>query len=573
MTNAQRDQLATPVVLLYWLMLIGGLLLYGMTQINDNAAFASFAALWAGAVGGTLLGQCLALRDYRLWIAALVIAIIVAFGAPLVPRMLAGPMLWRAFVPAALCGFWSLGDRTALPAFWFPSVIWMLSILDRNDATRAPDGTGVALLGALAVLFLVFLRARESRRVGLWRSSGPLPLAPSKPPELLREPPGRQLARAGWGLTVTAITIAVTAWIAPSLWQRERLADRKPIRTALRNLPCCPVYDTDVERLRVKEYLDLGRGHDARTARSRDGDCRVCSGITRRDLRTGDELGAGAIEGGYGWGYRSPVNPRPLATPRARITTPVTPGRVSAVDPVIANADAPGIAAPAVASPGRVATTVTGGAPAALHAVPAPVATPAWTPPPPPPTQVQTPSSRAVPPPPPAAPPRATPPAPADAPDSSAAVDSPARAGAPGVGPSILRWLMWLGIAALVFQVVSLALRPVRRLLALRHLRRPFWDETIAQQVSNSWQLALVGLRDAGWRPGASEPPQELAKRVRVDGLERCATILERTRHGIGIDADDLTAMSTSADTVYHAARAGLGSVARAIGWLRWPLT
>jgi hypothetical protein len=132
---------------------------------------------------------------------------------------------------------------------------------------------------------------------------------------------------------------------------------------------------------------------------------------------------------------------------------------------------------------------------------------------------------------------------------------------------------MWLGIAALVFQVVSLALRPVRRLLALRHLRRPFWDETIAQQVSNSWQLALVGLRDAGWRPGASEPPQELAKRVRVDGLERCATILERARHGIGIDADDLSAMSTSADTAYRAARSGLGSVARAIGWLRWPLT
>src|SRR5438552_15952405 len=200
MTSSQRDQLATPVVLVYWLLLVGGLLVFGLTQIDDKASFASFAALWAGAVGGTLVGQCLALRDFRLWVAAIVIAVVVAFGAPLVPSLLAGPMLWRAFVPAALCGFWSLGDRSALLAFWFPSVVWWLSVLDRSDSTRAPDGTGLALLGALAVLFLVFLRARESRRVGLWRTIGSQPIASSKPPELLREAPARQLARAGWGL-------------------------------------------------------------------------------------------------------------------------------------------------------------------------------------------------------------------------------------------------------------------------------------------------------------------------------------------------------------------------------------
>src|SRR6185436_16276097 len=97
----------------------------------------AFAALWAGAVGGTLLGQCLALRDFRLWITVLVVAAVVVFGAPL--------------VPTALCGIWSLGDRTALPACWFPAVIWMLSILDRSDAARAPDSAGVALLAGLAV--------------------------------------------------------------------------------------------------------------------------------------------------------------------------------------------------------------------------------------------------------------------------------------------------------------------------------------------------------------------------------------------------------------------------------------
>jgi hypothetical protein len=185
--------------------------------------------------------------------------------------------------------------------------------------------------------------------------------------------------------------------------------------------------------------------------------------------------------------------------------------------------------------------------------------------------QVPVPPARRPPPPLPTSAPRATPPAAAH--DAPEAADPSPRHASSSAGPTIVRWLLWLGIAALVFQLVTLALRPLRRLFTLRHLRHPFWNETVAQRVSNAWQLALVGLRDAGWRPGAAEGPQDLAKRVRVDGLERCATILERARHGIGIDADDLTAMASSADAAYRAARTGLGTVARAIGWLRWPLT
>jgi len=128
-------------------------------------------------------------------------------------------------------------------------------------------------------------------------------------------------------------------------------------------------------------------------------------------------------------------------------------------------------------------------------------------------------------------------------------------------------------IAAVVLQLVRLALRPLRRLVTLRHLRRPFWDETIDQRVSNAWQLALVGLRDAGWRTGASEAPRELARRVAVDGLDGCAAILERARHGVGLDTGDLAEMQRSADLAYRAARRDLGRVPRALGWLRWPLT
>lgn len=122
-------------------------------------------------------------------------------------------------------------------------------------------------------------------------------------------------------------------------------------------------------------------------------------------------------------------------------------------------------------------------------------------------------------------------------------------------------------------QLALLALRPIRRLITLRHLRRPYWEETVDQRVSNAWQLALVGLRDAGWRPDATESPRELAHRVGIAGVEQCAAILERARHGIGIDAEDMATMTSSAEAAYKDARSRLGPGARAATWLRWPLT
>jgi hypothetical protein len=132
-----------------------------------------------------------------------------------------------------------------------------------------------------------------------------------------------------------------------------------------------------------------------------------------------------------------------------------------------------------------------------------------------------------------------------------------------------LRWLLTLAVVGLAVRVV---LRPLRRLLTLRHLRSPFWAETVDQRVSNLWQLALVGLRDVGWRPAPGEQPQELARRVGLPGMAICATVLERVRHGVRVDAEDLEAMTKAAEAVYAAARLRAGRAARAAAWLRWPL-
>ncbi|HET9626220.1 MAG TPA: hypothetical protein VFP84_32885, partial [Kofleriaceae bacterium] len=134
-------------------------------------------------------------------------------------------------------------------------------------------------------------------------------------------------------------------------------------------------------------------------------------------------------------------------------------------------------------------------------------------------------------------------------------------------------WLITLAAGALISQIVVLGLRPLRRLVILRHLRRPFWTESIDQRVSNAWQLALIGLHDAGWRPDAGEAPRELAARVGIAGIAECAVILERARHGLGLDAGDLAEILRQADVAYASARSPLGAAARAVGWLRSPLT
>ncbi|HMG21652.1 MAG TPA: hypothetical protein VK607_10060, partial [Kofleriaceae bacterium] len=280
MTLVERRRLAARVIAIYWLTVLGGLALFTATRAGDAGPT---AALWIGACGGTLLGHMLALRDCRLWLTAVIITGVALYAAPLVPTGMS-MQLWLSFVPAALCAFWSLGDRSALAAAWFPAVIWMLAILDRSEQV-APDGTAAVLLGGLAALFLWFLSAREARRVALWRSVAAQPLAAARPTELLRQPPGRQLARAGWWLSVGAITAAITVWLAPPLWRTEALGN-EPVRLAVEQPrptlgpPCCPIdRAADTESSRVREYLAIGLGHDRHTTALRDGlACRVCSG-------------------------------------------------------------------------------------------------------------------------------------------------------------------------------------------------------------------------------------------------------------------------------------------------------
>ena len=131
------------------------------------------------------------------------------------------------------------------------------------------------------------------------------------------------------------------------------------------------------------------------------------------------------------------------------------------------------------------------------------------------------------------------------------------------------RLALTLCLGGLGLHVVA---RALRRSLTLRHLARPFWSETLDQRISNHWQRMLIGLRDAGIIPKAGEQPLALAKRVGIEGMETCATILERVRHGVRVDTTDLDSMNSAADAVYRTARAKAGVSGRTAAVLRWPL-
>jgi hypothetical protein len=70
----------------------------------------------------------------------------------------------------------------------------------------------------------------------------------------------------------------------------------------------------------------------------------------------------------------------------------------------------------------------------------------------------------------------------------------------------------------------------------------------------------------------AGEQPEELARRAGVDGVAACATVLERARHGLGLDDDELARMRAAAETAYRGARARIGVLARAAAAVGWPL-
>ena len=518
-TRGVAVRVTASAALLYWLVLLCGL--EGLTIVRSDTQH--LGALWAGSLAGVAIGQLVGWLRVRAWLVVVVMLgglwLTPMFYSLLYNRLDSSvETLLCAFVPAAVCGYLALSERGALIAFWYPAVLWMLVILDGPGSfdmrTALPFG------GGLAALFIAYVRARETRRTALWRSQGGTRLAAPRPRTVLRTAPFRTTSQLCWTALVGASTVVLAAWIAPHLWQKS-VTKAPPRATTTSASPssangysdgtCCSLEEIEeAKRVHFREYFPLMSAQEE-TTRGRWNSARVCEPCSRKraGITASADLDRTYVGKAQTW------------------TAPYHPSNGT----IGGNRD------------GAWDTTAT---PSAVNSNPAPPADAAAHPDHDTTTQISTPSSSTpLPNPLPVVTKRSVPSTPMGAPWRAALVLTGAAIG------------------------IHLFLRAVRRKLTLRHLARPFWTETLDQRISNHWERALIGLRDAGIHTTDDEQPHAFAQRVGIDGLDICATILERVRHGVRVDASDLDTMDASASAVYRAARQRAGAAARAISWVR----
>ena len=564
--------------LLFWLAVICGLVGITFLRVNDPHAY---IPLWFGSVVGISIGQLLGVLRLRIWLIAVACFMLSWFIVPATVIFLAaafgeGPQggmeqVALALVPAAICGYASLSERGGLIAFWYPTMLWMLVILDGAAPGSFSPHKSLPLVIGLATLFIMFLRARETRRATLWQSYATIRLAATSPRTMLRASPLRGIGQLAWTGIIGAGTFLLAATIAPTLWQKEKDArhhdDLESVQASslgysyskTTGMPCCPEKSSEDER--IKEYLPIHGADRTREHEYYDSTCEHCtfdapaeqawqygpgSGIhvfdehwrphyeaywydEHNNLVWGDAANRPNPSGytydsvpsggnyGNGYGYNTPSG---YVAPT--VDTPYVAPYVPPPAPVVKPVKHPTklVHTPVVTKP----------------VVAAPLVEPVVVQPPPP--VVAKPKAPVV------------------------AVKPPE--------PSV-PWGLILPLLVGAF-TLPLASRVVRRKLTLRHLARPFWRESVDQQISNHWQRMLIGLRDAGIHLRTNEQPQAFAKRVGIAGLAEAATILERVRHGVRIEADDLRAMNEAATTIYRSARDRAGIAGRVAGSFRWPL-
>jgi hypothetical protein len=569
-TSRAVPQRTATAPLLYWLLVICGLT--GIT-VQRADALEEVLPLWVGTIVGLALGQLIAWARVRVWVLAALgmtslwlspVFFIVFYNS------LRGPAetSFYAFVPALICGYLALSERGGLLAFWYPAVLWMLVILDGSGGAAAFDTrAALPLVVGLAALFVAFLRARETRRVALWHTHGALRLATPLTREVLRASPLRAASQHAWTALAGAAALVLAAWVAPHLWQTEQGKHTTSPAASAGTTPasgdggsaqhCCaqPVL-VEAKRVRVREYFPLVHGHDedqdlasmttspcttvcqdgepAWTTLTNDYDGFGAAGddATFRSMGTSPPPYGYAYGGGYGAASPASTTGNFAQTAPSPASPPVfSPSVVPSADAITPPAYAPTAAAPTALTLKAIAPVSPSTPPSAQH----------------PATTV------------------------AGRSDQLASVIDLTPAAAP---PTIVNAPPWRSVLVLCGSVLGLHLlgRALRRKLTLRHLARPFWPETLDQRISNHWERMLIGLRDAGIHTASDEQPEALAKRVGIEGMDTCAAILERVRHGVRVDLDDLATMDAAAGAVYRQARREAGLAGRAASLVRWPL-
>jgi len=124
------------------------------------------------------------------------------------------------------------------------------------------------------------------------------------------------------------------------------------------------------------------------------------------------------------------------------------------------------------------------------------------------------------------------------------------------LGTLLLLLLLFLA-ALLVFW------RPMRRLLLIRHYRKPLWPVSATQRIQQSWRLVEIAMARIGTPARPNEPAESLSRRGipslarisggarEVAGLTEAARIRDRVAYGLGVNPGEVQEMAHVAAWAY----------------------
>lgn len=131
----------------------------------------------------------------------------------------------------------------------------------------------------------------------------------------------------------------------------------------------------------------------------------------------------------------------------------------------------------------------------------------------------------------------------------------------------------------LPFLPLFLLHRPLRRLLLLRHLRKPFWRLSPTERARNLWRYVRIGLDDGKLGPRPGEPLEDLVHRVETtrekqslpptEGLRDVVDLTGRIQFGLGIPEGALETLEARALTTYKSLVRPLPLLQRVGSWWR----
>jgi hypothetical protein len=242
LTVWQAAKEAIVPVVAYWACVLFAFAAFSAAVALSNGAGAEdiviLASLAFATFVGVAIGQALAFLRVRTWIVLSFGAICwiasIGFGVALSSMIgEAGAIvaLVLFLLPIALSGgLWSLETHRALWATWLPLLYATSSVIIWSEARGTDaawfagdkwaiwDIVTVAVLGAVVLLVLVFLVARETHRLALWRRGPTAPLAPTLREQGAARPRLTLLSAVLLFGLAGALTVA-TAVVSPYLWR------------------------------------------------------------------------------------------------------------------------------------------------------------------------------------------------------------------------------------------------------------------------------------------------------------------------------------------------------------------